>query len=106
MTDPGGEYAPAKPPEDPAAKAAEGAEGTPATPALTVAAVARRLGVAPSTLRTWDRRYGLGPSGHVAGAHRRYTPGDLGRLVVMRRLTVSGVPPAEAAVMARLGAAA
>src|SRR5699024_777713 len=29
---------------------------------LTVAAVAARLGVAASTLRTWDRRYGLGPS--------------------------------------------
>ena len=28
-------------------------------PRLTVAAVARRLGVAPATLRTWDRRYGL-----------------------------------------------
>src|SRR4051794_24186693 len=31
-------------------------------PTLPVASVARRLGVAPSTLRTWDRRYGLGPS--------------------------------------------
>ncbi|MEY3685921.1 MAG: hypothetical protein RJB00_871, partial [Actinomycetota bacterium] len=29
---------------------------------LTVASVARRLGIAPATLRTWDRRYGLGPS--------------------------------------------
>ena len=34
----------------------------PPLPALAVAAVARRLGVAPATLRTWDRRYGLGPS--------------------------------------------
>lgn len=34
-------------------------------PTLTVAAVARRLGIAPATLRTWDRRYGLGPSDHV-----------------------------------------
>ena len=38
---------------------------------LPVAAVARRLGVAPATLRTWDRRYGLGPSVHAPGAHRR-----------------------------------
>src|SRR5688500_13838555 len=66
-------------------------------PALTVAAVARRLGVAPATLRTWDRRYGLGPSEHVAGAHRRYTRDDLARLAAMRRLTLEGVPPAEAA---------
>src|SRR3954451_20486310 len=69
-------------------------------PMLTVAAVARRLGVAPSTLRTWDRRYDLGPSAHTAGSHRRYSPEDLARLVVMRRLTLEGVPPADAARIA------
>lgn len=73
----------------------------PPPPTLTVAAVARRLGVAPSTLRTWARRYGLGPSEHTAGSHRRYTPEDLARLVVMRRLTLEGVAPAEAAGIAR-----
>lgn len=66
-------------------------------PGLTVAAVARRLGVAPATLRTWDRRYGLGPSQHAAGAHRRYSPEDIARLESMRRLVLTGVPPAEAA---------
>ena len=66
-------------------------------PQLSVAAVARRLGVAPATLRTWDRRYGLGPSGHAAGAHRRYSGTDLARLIVMRRLTIDGVAPVEAA---------
>lgn len=69
-------------------------------PALTVAAVARRLGVAPATLRTWDRRYGLGPSEHAAGSHRRYGAQDLARLLVMRRLTIDGVAPAEAARIA------
>ncbi len=34
----------------------------PAEVGLSVAAVARRIGIAPATLRTWDRRYGLGPS--------------------------------------------
>ncbi len=68
---------------------------------LTVAAVARRLGVAPATLRTWDRRYGLGPSEHTAGSHRRYSGTDVARLMVMRRLTLEGVPPSEAAVIAR-----
>lgn len=64
---------------------------------LTVAAVARRLGVAPATLRTWDRRYGLGPSQHAAGSHRRYSSADIARLERMRRFVLSGVPPAEAA---------
>lgn len=68
---------------------------------ITVAAVARRLGVAPATLRTWDRRYGLGPSEHTAGSHRRYSGVDVARLMVMRRLTLEGVPPSEAASIAR-----
>lgn len=72
-------------------------------PSLTVAALARRLGVAPATLRTWDRRYGVGPSGHAAGAHRRYTPTDVQRLEEMRRLTLDGVSPAEAARAALAG---
>jgi hypothetical protein len=81
--------------------------GDPPLPTLTVAAVARRLGVAPPTLRTWDRRYGLGPSAHTAGAHRRYSPSDVARLMVMRRLTLQGVPPADAAryALATQGAA-
>lgn len=72
----------------------------PAGPALSVAAVARRLGVAPATLRTWDRRYGIGPSSHNAGSHRRYAPADVRRLERMHRLTLDGVPPAEAARVA------
>ncbi len=67
------------------------------TAAFSVAWVARRLGIAPSTLRTWDRRYGLGPRGRSAGSHRRYTNQDLQRLLEMRRLTLDGIPPAEAA---------
>jgi len=53
--------------------------------------------VAPATLRTWDRRYGLGPSARTAGSHRRYTPEDVARLLVMRRLTLEGVAPVDAA---------
>jgi DNA-binding transcriptional MerR regulator len=68
---------------------------------LTVAAVARRIGVAPATLRTWDRRYGLGPSAHESGEHRRYCPADLARLTLMRRLITSGVSPCDAATQAK-----
>lgn len=79
-------------------------DATEQLPSLTVAALARRLGVAPATLRTWDRRYGVGPSGHAAGAHRRYTPTDVQRLEEMRRLTLDGISPAEAAKAALAGA--
>ena len=68
---------------------------------LTVAAVARRLGVAPATLRTWSRRYGIGPSEHEAGDHRRYSAQDLAKLTVMRRLITAGVTPSEAAEQAK-----
>ena len=67
---------------------------------LSVAAAARLLGLAPSTLRTWDRRYGLGASGHEAGSHRRYSPTDVARLMTMRRLIATGVAPNEAAEIA------
>jgi len=58
--------------------------------------VARRLGVAPATLRTWDRRFGLGPSGGTEAAPR-YSDSDIARLEVMRRLTLDGVAPQDAA---------
>lgn len=68
---------------------------------LTVAAVARRLGIAPDTLRTWDRRYGLGATAHSSGSHRRYSAEDVARLDMMRALVTQGVAPAEAARIAK-----
>lgn len=64
---------------------------------LPVAAVARRLGVAPATLRTWDRRYGIGPRTHTTGRHRRYTHADVARLELMQQALLRGATPAEAA---------
>jgi MerR family transcriptional regulator, light-induced transcriptional regulator len=64
---------------------------------LAAGAVARLLGVSVTTLRTWHQRYGLGPSLHQPGQHRRYTADDVSRLRVMTRLTGTGVPAAEAA---------
>lgn len=68
---------------------------------LTVAAVASRLGIAPATLRTWDRRYGVGPSNHSEGQHRRYTAQDLELLIEMKAAILQGYSPADAARVAR-----
>ncbi|MFD7758426.1 MerR family transcriptional regulator [Streptomyces microflavus] len=64
---------------------------------LTTGAVARLLGVAPTTLRSWDRRYGIGPASREGGRHRRWTTADIGLLECMCGLTNAGMPPAEAA---------
>ncbi|MEU5253527.1 MerR family transcriptional regulator [Streptomyces longwoodensis] len=69
---------------------------------LTTGAVARRLGVSPTTLRSWDRRYGLGPAVRAEGRHRRWSPVDIAMVEEMCRLTSAGAPPAEAARVARL----
>jgi hypothetical protein len=68
---------------------------------LTAGAAARRLGVAVTTLRSWHQRYGLGPSAHEHGHHRRYSTDDMARLVLMQELVSAGVTPAEAARWAR-----
>ncbi|MFL1377371.1 MerR family transcriptional regulator [Nocardiopsis protaetiae] len=65
--------------------------------ALTPGATARLLGVAPSTLRSWDHRYGIGPRERSPGGHRHYTPRDVARLRELCRLVGEGLPPAVAA---------
>ncbi len=74
---------------------------TPLTDAsLSTGGVARLLGVSPTTVRSWERRYGIGPAGHESGRHRRWGPQDVLVVTDMCRLTARGVPPAEAARLA------
>ena len=63
----------------------------------TVSSVADELGVSASTLRTWERRYGLGPERREAGSRRRYQPEDVERLRAMVNHMHAGLPAAEAA---------
>lgn len=62
-----------------------------------VSEAARQVGVSISTLRSWERRYGLAPSVRSSGAHRRYSPADIHRLQAVRRLVDRGMPTASAA---------
>jgi len=62
-----------------------------------VGAVSQRLGIATPTLRTWDRRYGLGPSARTDGGHRRYSELDVARVARMSQLIAEGVLPSQAA---------
>lgn len=56
------------------------------------AEAARRAGVAPSTLRGWERRRLAGPSGAFG-----YTPYDIVRLEALARLVRAGQSAEEAA---------
>ncbi|MFG1817900.1 MerR family transcriptional regulator [Kribbella sp. NPDC049174] len=64
---------------------------------LPVGKVAELLGVPAVTLRTWDARYGVGPSARTSGLHRRYTPWDVDRLRRMQRLIATGIAAGDAA---------
>ena len=65
--------------------------------ALAISEVARLTGLTSTTLRVWQRRYGLGASRSSPGGHRRYSPQDVARLRAVQRLVGRGLPTAEAA---------
>ncbi|MCW2746903.1 MAG: hypothetical protein JWP10_45 [Nocardioidaceae bacterium] len=62
-------------------------------------AVAEELQLAAPTLRTWERRYGLGPARRSDGGHRRYTRADITRIQVMIELLAQGIVAQDAARM-------
>jgi DNA-binding transcriptional MerR regulator len=60
------------------------------TPALRIGAVARRTGVAVTTLRAWESRYGVLRPGRTEGGHRLYSEEDVDRVLAVLRLTSQG----------------
>ncbi|WP_169309993.1 MerR family transcriptional regulator [Aeromicrobium marinum] len=62
--------------------------------------MASRTGLPASTLRTWERRYGIGPTERTSGGHRRYTELDIARVELLNRLIARGVSAREAAQVA------
>ncbi|WP_460110950.1 MerR family transcriptional regulator [Streptomyces sp. YKOK-J1] len=68
---------------------------------MTTGQLARLLGVSPTTLRSWDRRYGLGPAVRADGHHRRWSTDDVAMMREMCQLTATGMSPAAAARVAQ-----
>jgi MerR family transcriptional regulator, light-induced transcriptional regulator len=66
-------------------------------PQYTVGVVAERLGVPIATLRSWNQRYGIGPSHHTPGRHRLYSETDIVVVAQMHQLIGEGASPRSAA---------
>ena len=64
---------------------------------VRVGELARRVGVAPETLRAWERRYGVLRPARTAGGYRVYGSADVARARRMRELIESGWAAGEAA---------
>jgi len=71
--------------------------GAPPPGGLNIAAVAQRTGVAPDTLRKWERRYGVLHPRRTPGGQRRYDDLDVSRVEWLRDRLTEGI---------RIGAAA
>lgn len=59
---------------------------------LRVGEVAERLGVSPSTVRLWERRFELTVPRRSPGGHRRYSLTDVDQLRAVRDLVQRGHP--------------
>ncbi len=62
-----------------------------------IGAVSTLTGLPPSTIRSWERRYGLAASARSPGGGRRYTEADVAHLVLLRRATQTGLAIGDAA---------
>lgn len=70
-------------------------------PLYPVGVVADRVGVPTATLRSWNRRYGIGPAHHDPGRHRLYTEADIAAVRRMLQMLEEGASARSAAQAAR-----
>ncbi len=64
---------------------------------MSIGEVAARTGVPATTLRAWERRYGLVTPARSRAAYRGYQATDLDKIIAMRALVDAGVPARRAA---------
>jgi MerR family transcriptional regulator, light-induced transcriptional regulator len=69
------------------------------TRGLNIAALARRTGVAPDTLRKWEQRYGILRPERTTGGQRRYSERDVARVEWLRARLSEGYRIGEAALL-------
>ncbi len=70
---------------------------------IRIGELAKRTGVAPATLRAWQRRYGLPVPRRTDSGYRMYTMTDIELVQRLRRLVDDGIPISEAVRMVRSG---
>lgn len=75
---------------------------------IRIGELAKRTGVASTTLRAWERRYGLLEPNRTEGGYRLYTEDDEARVHAMTSMMRRGMSAAEAAreIVSRIPAAA
>lgn len=64
---------------------------------LNIAALSRRTGVAPDTLRKWEQRYGILRPTRTDGGQRRYSEHDVDRVLWLKARLAEGYRIGEAA---------
>src|SRR5205085_10342850 len=67
--------------------------------ALNIAALARRTGVQPDTLRKWEHRYGVIRPDRTPGGQRRYSEVDVARVEWLKSRLEEGYRIGEAAAL-------
>src|SRR5919199_1771856 len=66
---------------------------------MNIAALSRRTGVAPDTLRKWEQRYAILRPTRTAGGQRRYSELDVARVEWLRARLAEGYRISEAAAL-------
>jgi methanogenic corrinoid protein MtbC1 len=69
------------------------------SPTLNIAALTRRTGVPPDTIRKWEQRYGVLRPQRTPGGQRRYTESDIARIEWLKARLEEGYRIGEAAAL-------
>lgn len=73
------------------------------TRALPIGLASNLTGVSTSTIRAWERRYGVPTPSRAPNGRRSYGPTALNQIRLMSRLVASGLPPSLAAKRVNAG---